>query len=152
MPVDLPEPAARPGLQVQAGITLNEDELVESFVRSSGPGGQNVNKVATAVELRFDVKRSASLPDWLRERVLERRDRRLTLEGVLVLSGQRFRSQDRNRADVRERLLGILRESAVVQPKRIATKPSKAAKRRRLEGKQATSTTKKLRAKPSSED
>lgn len=152
MPVELPELAARPGLQVQAGITLNEDELEESFVRSSGPGGQNVNKVATAVELRFDVKRSPSLPDWLRDRVLERRDRRLTLEGVLVLSGQRFRSQDRNRADVRERLLGILRESAVVQPKRIATKPSKAAKRRRLEGKQATSTTKKLRAKPNSED
>ncbi|MCE7932337.1 MAG: aminoacyl-tRNA hydrolase, partial [Xanthomonadales bacterium PRO6] len=83
------------------GVALPEAELVERFVRSSGPGGQNVNKLSTAVELRFDVRGSPTLPEWLRERVLAARDRRLTSEGVLVLQAQRFRTLERNRADAR---------------------------------------------------
>jgi ribosome-associated protein len=134
-----------PMLEITPDWTIPDEELVERFVRSSGPGGQNVNKVATAVELRFDVRGSPSVPEPYRERVLARRDRRLTAEGVLVISAQRFRTQDRNREDARERLAGILREATVVAKKRIATKPSKGAKERRLTGKKERSTVKKQR-------
>ncbi len=131
--------------EVVPGISLHEDELVERFVRSSGPGGQNVNKVSTAVELRFDVAGSPSLPDWLRVRVLAARDRRLTNEGVLVLQAQRFRTLERNRADARERLLALLRTHTIEQKKRIATKPTRASNRRRIESKKARASTKQLR-------
>jgi ribosome-associated protein len=104
-----------------------------------------VNKVATAVELRFDVKGSPSVPEPFRERLLARRDRRLTDEGVLVISAQRFRTQDRNREDARERLAGILREATVVAKKRIATRPTRASKERRLTGKKERATVKKHR-------
>jgi ribosome-associated protein len=133
--------------EVIPGINLNEDELVERFVRSSGPGGQNVNKVSTAVELRFDVHGSPSLPDWLRVRVLAARDRRLTNDGVLVLQAQRFRTLERNRVDARERLLALLRAHTVEQKKRIATKPTRASNRRRIETKKARASTKQLRGK-----
>lgn len=127
-----------------AGVSLNETELEERFVRASGPGGQNVNKVASAVELRYDL-RASSLPDWLKEATLKLADRRISKEGVIVLSAMRFRTQERNRQDARERLLVLLRKAAEKPKARLATKPSRAAKERRLTEKKSRSTVKKLR-------
>ena len=132
-------------LEITPDWSIPDDELVERFVRSSGPGGQNVNKVSTAVELRFDVRQSPGIPEAIRERILARRDRRLTDEGVLVISAQRFRTQDRNREDARDRLAGILREATVVAKKRVATRPTRASKERRLTGKKERATVKKHR-------
>ena len=129
-----------------AAPTIPEDELQERFVRASGPGGQNVNKVATAVELRFDVAGSPSLPEAVRERLLARRDRRMTDEGVLVINAQRFRTQERNRQDARERLAAFI-ETGLHAPKpRIATRPSRAAKQRRLDAKRRSGTIKRGRS------
>jgi ribosome-associated protein len=136
-------------LSISPTIIIDDAELIERFVRASGPGGQNVNKVATAVELRFDIKQSASLPEPVRERLLARRDRRITDEGVLVISAQRFRTQDRNREDARERLAGVIQAALHVPKKRIATKPGKGAKERRLTGKRERSDIKRTRAKQS---
>jgi ribosome-associated protein len=122
-------------LRITPRLSIPDDELSERFVRSSGPGGQNVNKVATAVELRFDVLNSPSLPETVRLRLLARRDRRINDRGVLVISAQRFRSQDRNREDARERLAAIL-EAATHRPTpRVATRPTKGSKERRLSSK-----------------
>jgi ribosome-associated protein len=132
-------------LDIEPGLALPDEELIERFVRSSGPGGQNVNKVATAVELRFDIARSPSLPEPVRERLLAKRDRRLTDEGVLVLSAQRFRTQERNREDARERLAAFIASGLKAPKKRIATRPSRAAKQRRLDEKRGRSTIKKAR-------
>ena len=129
------------------GLTIPDEELVERFVRSSGPGGQNVNKVATAVELRFDIANSPTLPEPVRARLLAKRDRRVTDEGVLVLSAQRFRTQDRNREDARERLAAFVASGLQAPKPRIATKPSRAAKKRRLDDKRGRSTVKRDRAK-----
>lgn len=134
-------------LDVTPQIRIADDELVESFVRSSGPGGQNVNKVASAVELRFDVTNSPSLPDAVRTRLLARRDRRLTDDGVLVISASRFRDQARNREDARVRLAEIVRAATLVPKKRIATKPSKGAQERRLKEKKTRSAHKRDRTK-----
>lgn len=134
-------------LAVTEDYGIDERELVETFVRASGPGGQNVNKVSTAVELRFDIVAS-SLPGWLKERLLTRRDRRITTEGVLVLSAQRFRTQDRNREDARERLVALVRAAGIIEKARIATQPSRAAKRRRIDAKVIRGSVKKNRAKP----
>jgi ribosome-associated protein len=139
-------------LLITVDIVIPEAELVERFVTSSGPGGQNVNKVASAVELRFDVRNSPSLPEPLRERLLARRDRRLTGDGVLVLQAQRFRDQGRNREDARERLAEIIRAGLHVAKKRVATKPSRAAKKRRVDAKTGRGAIKRNRGKPGADD
>lgn len=134
-------------LIVSSTIELPESELIERFLRADGPGGQHVNRTESAVELRFDVINSASLPDTVRERLLARRDRRLTADGVLVIQGRRFRDQARNRDDVRERLAGVIRDVLVPPKKRVATKPTRASKERRLAGKQKRGRIKQTRSR-----
>lgn len=132
-------------IRVNARIELDEREIQEDFVRASGPGGQNVNKVSTAVQLRFDVARSPSLPDPVRERLIALAGRRLTQDGVLILSAERYRSQRRNRDDALARLIELIREACETDKPRRPTRPTLASKKRRLESKQRRSETKKLR-------
>ncbi len=132
-------------LEITPDVSIADDELVEKFVRASGPGGQNVNKVSTAVELRFDAARSPSLPEPLRARLLARRDRRITDEGVVVISASRFRSQDRNREDARVRLAALIVAADAVAKPRVATRPTRASRQRRLDAKKVRSTVKKGR-------
>ncbi|MFL5239778.1 MAG: alternative ribosome rescue aminoacyl-tRNA hydrolase ArfB [Rhizomicrobium sp.] len=128
------------------GIAIAESELEERFVLSSGPGGQNVNKVASAVELRFDVARSPSLPEDVKERLRALAGRRLTKNGVLVLHGNRFRDQQKNRADVRVRLSDLIARAAIAPKKRKATKPSRAARERGIMEKKVRSKLKRARS------
>jgi ribosome-associated protein len=116
-------------------ISIDEKELVESFVRASGPGGQNVNKVSTAVELRFDVRGSSTLPEDVRARLETLAGRRMTRDGVLVIAAQRFRTQERNRQDARERLVALIAAAAERQAPRRPTRPTRASRERRLEDK-----------------
>lgn len=133
-------------IRVNAQFELDEREIQEDFVRAAGPGGQNVNKVATAVQLRFDVGRSPSLPDPVRARLIALAGRRITRESVLIIEADRYRSQRRNRDDALGRLLDLIREACEVEKPRHPTRPTLASKKRRLEGKQRRGETKKLRA------
>ncbi|MDO9425331.1 MAG: alternative ribosome rescue aminoacyl-tRNA hydrolase ArfB [Methylobacterium sp.] len=132
-------------LQCTPQIAIDEAELDETFVRASGPGGQNVNKLSTAVQLRFDARRSPSLPNAVAVRLMRLAGRRLTLDGVIVISAQQHRTQDRNRADARERLAALVAEAAVPPTPRRATRPTLASKKRRLEDKSKRGDTKRLR-------
>jgi ribosome-associated protein len=135
-------------LRVTPQITIEDSELEESFIQASGPGGQNVNKVATAVQLRFDVARSPSLPEDVRERLTALAGRRLTQNGVLVLTARNHRTQERNREEARERLAELIRQAAIAPKPRRATRPTLASKKRRLEAKTVRAGIKRNRAKP----
>jgi len=137
---------------IEPGLEIAEGELQEEFVRSAGPGGQNVNKVATAVQLRWDVSRSLSLPEPVRARLLRLAAAHLTGQGVLVINARRFRSQERNREDARERLAELVRQALRPPKPRHATRPTAASRLRRLEGKRRRSDVKQQRRAPRHED
>lgn len=132
-------------IQVNEDIVLDENEIQEEFVRASGPGGQNVNRVATAVQLRFDIANSASLPEDVRRRLLRLGGSRVTRDGILVIDARRFRTQEHNRRDARERLIGLVKRAAEKPKPRRQTKPTAASKRRRVEGKRRRSRIKQQR-------
>jgi ribosome-associated protein len=132
-------------IEITPTLALDESEVDISFVQASGPGGQNVNKVATAVQLRFDVARSPSLPEDVRQRLIRLAGKRMTSEGVLLIDARQFRTQERNRQDALERLIELIQQAARQPRKRIKTQPSLQAKRRRLEQKQRRSRVKRLR-------
>jgi ribosome-associated protein len=135
-------------IRVTDRISLDESELEEHFVQASGPGGQNVNKVATAVQLRFDARRSPSLPNDVAIRLMKLAGSRLTQDGVIVIMAQSQRSQSRNREEALERLVELIREASVRPEIRRATKPTKASKERRLQAKTVRSDIKRGRGKP----
>ena len=134
-------------MRITPAFDIDESELEERFVRSSGPGGQNVNKVSTAVELRFNLAANTSIPDYARAKLKRLAGRRLTLDGVIIIQADRFRSQEQNRSDARERLRDLIAEALIVQKKRIKTKPSRSAKERRVDAKTTRGHVKKLRSR-----
>ena len=135
-------------IPVAPGIAFDASELEESFVRASGPGGQNVNKVSSAVQVRLDLRRPGSLPEGLRQRAEALGGRRVTGDGVLVINAQRFRSQERNRQDALDRVVALLRQAAVRPVIRRETKPTGAARRRRVDAKTQRGAVKRLRRSP----
>ena len=137
-------------IRITDTISIDESELTESFVRASGPGGQNVNKVSSAVQLRFDVRQSPSLPNDVAIRLMRLAGKRLTKEGVIVIIAQQHRAQERNREDARERLIDLIRQAAVRPKPRRPTRPTLASRERRIEGKKRRAGVKRLRgARPS---
>jgi len=133
-------------------IELDENELEFSFIRASGPGGQNVNKVSTAVRLRFDVRHSPSLPDGVRSRLIRLAGRRVTEQGELIVTAQNHRSQERNRQEALEKLVDLIKRAAVPPVPRRPTRPTAGSRKRRLESKIRRGTIKRLRGKGSAED
>lgn len=136
-----------PLIAITRSIAIDSDELVESFVRASGPGGQHVNTTDSAVMLRFDVARSPGLPEAVKHRLAALAGSRMTRDGVLVLRSEGARSQLLNRQEVRERLIALIREATIVQKKRRPTKPTKASQTRRIEGKVKRASVKSGRGK-----
>ncbi len=134
-------------IRITSNIAIGESELRESYVRASGPGGMNVNKVATAVQLRFDAARSPAIGAALYQRLARLAGRRMTVSGEIVITARRFRTRERNREDALERLIALIRKAAVPPKRRRSTKPSKGAKQRRLEGKRRQSNIKKTRGR-----
>ena len=133
-------------------VVIPDDALSETFLAATGPGGQNVNKVATAVQMRFDVRHSPSLTEPVKARLMKLAGSRLTLDGVIVITAVRFRTQERNRADAIERLQGLIDKASVAPVYRVPTRPTRASKERRLEGKAKRSTIKSGRGKPGLSD
>lgn len=131
-------------IRVNNRVSIDPAELSESFIRSSGPGGQNVNKVSTAVQLRFDARRSPSLPDDVRTRL----EKHMTLDGIIVITAQRFRSQDRNRQDAQDRLVALIEAACVVPIRRRKTRPTLGSKLRRMDAKSHRGDIKSGRSKP----
>ena len=134
-------------IRITATIAIDESELRESYVRASGPGGQNVNKVATAVQLRFDAARSPAIGAALYQRLARLAGRRMTVSGEIVITARRFRTRERNREDALDRLIALIRKAAAAPKSRRATRPTKASKERRLESKQRRSRVKNTRGR-----